>query len=76
MSCARCSYVITKSAYLPHDATILPVYNPLPGSWFAAAYIPNWNEQMQQESVVVLPILCPTYEKLDQNLQNCPPNKN
>ncbi|XP_064087966.1 uncharacterized protein LOC135202485 isoform X1 [Macrobrachium nipponense] len=51
MSCARCSYVITKSAYLPHDATILPVYNPLPGSWFAAAYIPNWNEQMQQEMV-------------------------
>lgn len=44
--------VITKSAYLPHDATILPVYNPLPGSWFAAAYIPNWNEQMQQEGII------------------------
>lgn len=41
--------VVTKSAYQPHDATVLPVYNPLPGSWFAAAYIPNWNEQMQQE---------------------------
>lgn len=41
--------VTTYSAYQPHDATILPVYNPLPGSWFAAAYIPNWNEQMQQE---------------------------
>ncbi|ROT80497.1 transmembrane protein 8B isoform X2 [Penaeus vannamei] len=44
--------VTTYSAYQPHDATILPVYNPLPGSWFAAAYIPNWNEQMQQEGIV------------------------
>ena len=37
------------AAYQPHDASVLPVYNPLPGSWFAAAYIPNWTEQMQQE---------------------------
>ncbi|XP_071520688.1 post-GPI attachment to proteins factor 6-like isoform X2 [Panulirus ornatus] len=44
--------IVTKSAYQPHDATVLPVYNPLPGSWFAAAYIPNWNEQMQQEGII------------------------
>ncbi|XP_069945132.1 post-GPI attachment to proteins factor 6-like isoform X1 [Cherax quadricarinatus] len=44
--------ISTKSAYQPHDATVLPVYNPLPGSWFAAAYIPNWNEQMQQEGII------------------------
>ncbi|XP_076039876.1 post-GPI attachment to proteins factor 6 isoform X2 [Oratosquilla oratoria] len=44
--------VTIRSEYQPHDATILPLYNPLPGSWFAAAYIPNWNEQMQQEGIV------------------------
>ncbi|KAK3885702.1 hypothetical protein Pcinc_010089 [Petrolisthes cinctipes] len=44
--------VVTLTAYQPHDATVLPVYNPLPGSWFAAAYIPNWNEQMQQEGII------------------------
>lgn len=41
--------VLTRSAYQPHDATVLAVYSPLPGSWFTAAYIPDWNEQMQQE---------------------------
>ncbi|CAL4153422.1 unnamed protein product [Meganyctiphanes norvegica] len=40
------------AAYQPHDASVLPVYNPLPGSWFAAAYIPNWTEQMQQEGII------------------------
>ncbi|XP_042228879.1 transmembrane protein 8B-like isoform X2 [Homarus americanus] len=44
--------ISTKSAFQPHDATVLPVYNPLPGSWFAAAYIPDWNEQMQQEGII------------------------
>ncbi|KAG0729783.1 hypothetical protein GWK47_029632 [Chionoecetes opilio] len=44
--------VLTRSAYQPHDATVLAVYSPLPGSWFAAAYIPDWNEQMQQEGII------------------------
>ncbi|XP_063843787.1 uncharacterized protein LOC135090714 isoform X1 [Scylla paramamosain] len=44
--------VLTRSAYQPHDATVLAVYSPLPGSWFTAAYIPDWNEQMQQEGII------------------------
>lgn len=47
--------VLTRSAYQPHDATVLAVYSPLPGSWFTAAYIPDWNEQMQQEVVSLIP---------------------
>nr|CAD7423182.1 unnamed protein product [Timema monikensis] len=41
--------VETKTAYQPHDATIIPIYNPLPGNWFVAAYMANWNDNLQQE---------------------------
>ena len=42
-------YITTKSAYQPHDATIFPMYNPLPGNWFVAAYISHWDQHVQQE---------------------------
>lgn len=42
-------YITTKSAYQPHDATIFPVYNPLPGNWFVAAYISHWDQHVRQE---------------------------
>nr|CAD7443221.1 unnamed protein product [Timema bartmani] len=43
--------VETKTAYQPHDATIIPIYNPLPGNWFVAAYMANWNDNLQQEGL-------------------------
>ncbi|CAG0890026.1 unnamed protein product [Darwinula stevensoni] len=42
----------TWTAYSPHDAVILPIHNPLPGSWFAAAYLPDWDQQVQQEGII------------------------
>ncbi|KDR17993.1 hypothetical protein L798_07174, partial [Zootermopsis nevadensis] len=44
-------YITTKSGYQPHDATIFPVYNPLPGNWFVAAYISHLNQHVQQEGL-------------------------
>ncbi|XP_066997236.1 post-GPI attachment to proteins factor 6 isoform X2 [Anabrus simplex] len=44
-------YIATKSAYQPHDATIFPVNNPLPGNWFVAAYISHWDQHVQQEGI-------------------------
>ncbi|GFG39492.1 hypothetical protein Cfor_00487 [Coptotermes formosanus] len=44
-------YITTKSAYQPHDATIFPMYNPLPGNWFVAAYISHWDQHVQQEGL-------------------------
>ncbi|KAJ9580903.1 hypothetical protein L9F63_023918, partial [Diploptera punctata] len=44
-------YMTTKSAYQPHDATIFPMYNPLPGNWFVAAYISHWDQHVQQEGL-------------------------
>lgn len=41
--------LVLGSSYQPHDATVFPVYNPLPGSWFAAAYLPDWDQHVQQE---------------------------
>lgn len=37
------------SKYKPHDATLFRIDNPLPGSWFAAGYLPNWDQPVQQE---------------------------
>jgi hypothetical protein len=43
-------YNITlQSSYQPHNASILKVYYPLPGSWFAAGFLPNWDMPVQQE---------------------------
>ena len=41
--------IVLKAKYQPQDTTVLPVYNPLPGSWFAAAYLPDWDQHVQQE---------------------------
>ena len=41
----------TVSAYNPHDSTILPVYNPLPGSWYAAAYLVPFEEKIIQQGI-------------------------
>jgi len=38
-----------RASFKPHDASVFPVSNPLPGSWFAAAYLPNWDQQVQQQ---------------------------
>ncbi|ODM99932.1 Transmembrane protein [Orchesella cincta] len=43
--------LVLRSSYQPHDATVFPVYNPLPGSWFAAAYLPDWDQHVQQEGI-------------------------
>jgi len=41
----------TRSAHQPHDSTIFPVYNPLPGTWFAAAYLAPYEERIQQQGL-------------------------
>jgi len=43
-------YNITlQSSHQPHNASILTVNHPLPGSWFAAGYLQNWDMPVQQE---------------------------
>ena len=44
-----CEQVSTLSGYRPLDTTLLVLDAPLPGHWYAAAYIPHWDQQMQQE---------------------------
>ena len=39
------------SAYNPHDSTVLPVYNPLPGTWYAAAYLIPFEEKIIQQGI-------------------------
>ena len=41
----------TRSAHQPHDSTIFPVYNPLPGTWFAAAYLAPYEEKIRQQGL-------------------------
>ena len=41
----------THSAYSPHDSTIHPVYNPLPGTWYAAAYLTPFEEKIIQQGI-------------------------
>jgi len=43
------SQIIIRSSYQSHDATVFPVHDPLPGSWFAAGYLANWDQRVQQE---------------------------
>ena len=43
--------VKTHSAYNPHDSTIFPVYNPLPGTWYAAAYLTPFEEKIIQQGI-------------------------
>ena len=52
--------IVLKAKYQPQDTTVLPVYNPLPGSWFAAAYLPDWDQHVQQE-VGILDIFRPVF---------------
>lgn len=41
----------TQSAFQPHDSTIFPVYNPLPGTWFVAAYLAPYEEKIIQQGI-------------------------
>lgn len=41
--------LVIRSSYQSHDATVFPVYNPMPGSWFASAYLNSWDQKVQQE---------------------------
>ena len=43
--------VETKSAFNPHDSTIFPVYNPIPGTWYAAAYLTPFEEKIIQQGI-------------------------
>ena len=43
--------VKTHSAYNPHDSTIYPVYNPLPGTWYVAAYLTPFEEKITQQGI-------------------------
>ena len=46
--------VKTHSAFQPHDSTIFPVYNPLPGPWFAIAYLAPFEEKITQQGIYSL----------------------
>ena len=41
----------TTSAYNPHDSTLYPVYNPLPGTWYVAAYLTSFEEKIIQQGI-------------------------
>lgn len=41
--------VTTTTTYRSKNATIVPVYGPQSGDWFAAAYMPYWDERVQQQ---------------------------
>ena len=41
----------THSAFQPHDSTIFPIYNPLPGTWFVAAYLAPYEEKIIQQGI-------------------------
>jgi len=41
----------TKSAFQPHDSTIFPIYNPLPGTWFVAAFLAPYEEKIIQQGI-------------------------
>lgn len=41
--------VTTTTTYQPKNVTIVPVYEPQPGDWFIAAYMPYWDERVQQQ---------------------------
>ena len=39
------------SAFNPHDSSIYPVYNPLPGTWYVAAYLTPFEEKIVQQGI-------------------------
>lgn len=39
-------WLTVQSAYQPADSAVHPVYNPLPGSWFVAAYLDPYDEPL------------------------------
>jgi len=45
-------YINTSSAYQPHDTTIFPMYNPLPGSWYAFAFLSPFEEKITQQGLL------------------------
>jgi len=42
----------TMSAHNPHDSTVFPIYNPLPGSWFAMAFLSPFEEKITQQGLL------------------------
>ncbi|XP_025987542.1 post-GPI attachment to proteins factor 6 isoform X2 [Solenopsis invicta] len=43
--------VTTTTAYQPKNVTVVPIYEPQPGDWFAAAYMSHWDEKVQQQGL-------------------------
>ncbi|XP_020281025.1 transmembrane protein 8A-like isoform X3 [Pseudomyrmex gracilis] len=43
--------VTTITTYQSKNTTLVPVYGPQPGDWFVAAYMPYWNEKVQQQGL-------------------------
>ncbi|XP_046406052.1 post-GPI attachment to proteins factor 6 isoform X2 [Ischnura elegans] len=43
--------ITTQSSFEPRNPTVFPVYNPLPGNWYAVAYVLNWDKQVKQEGI-------------------------
>lgn len=41
--------VTTITTYQSKNTTLVPIYGPQPGDWFVAAYMPYWNEKVQQQ---------------------------
>ncbi|KAL6437504.1 hypothetical protein ACFW04_004153 [Cataglyphis niger] len=41
--------ITTTTTYRSKNATIVPVYGPQSGDWFAAAYMPYWDERVRQQ---------------------------
>lgn len=45
-------YVVTTvTKFQSHDALVFHAFNPTPGSWFAVAYIPDWNDDIAQQGL-------------------------
>lgn len=40
--------VATVTSYQSRNVTVVPVYEPQPGDWFAAAYMSHWDEKIRQ----------------------------
>lgn len=41
----------TVTKHQPHDALVFHAFNPVPGNWFALAYISDWVREIRQEGI-------------------------
>jgi hypothetical protein len=37
-----------------HRRSVIPVYSPLPGDWFVAAFLSNWDQQLTQQVIIYI----------------------